>query len=433
MKINTTSRDLYSFQSNNEPHVIKQISIDTQASIDKWSNKAAGRDVGVAASRLKDACARNESSCDLSGLELRDLPDNINACQIAVRGTPACCSLLSEQALDEIIELEKFTPFSSTNKILAGEKITRAFNEKNEPLLVSTFTGKVGIYDFDFSKLQEANSKRQKTFHEGGSGLSNFSASVLFKSCKDILFGSTPSNAGNKNLLNYKKDLLQELNNTQDPHEREDLNDQLTELETLLQSKKVDKLTFGAVISPDSIKVQNAFPNMHSTNNLRHDIIKIMDSKAFSGGGTGVEDGVFRDKHFQVHSNSVSERSTTREDMLALKKHIEKGRLTDAVLREKPNANSELSEILFLPRDGYADSILAAFIDFSSNFENMTPHEINQYLMNNTHQTTTVLDKFSNWPVICIYNTPNGERAITQIFMSQGLPFVANPDILMPI
>ncbi|KML39677.1 hypothetical protein VL15_38410 [Burkholderia cepacia] len=213
---------------------------------------------------------------------------------------------------------------------------------------------------------------------------------------------------------------------------RIEIQEEMDELDAVIQSKRIDEMSFGAVIDEDRIRVQNAFPSQHNSLNFAHREVVDINGKAFVR-GVG-ESGGFRDKHFKVdkESGGVFERLAAKDDLLAVKKHIEKGRLADREhINSLVNYDPNLSEVLFLPIGDYFSAISAAYIDFSSGFEANDICGVNDYLRENMGDIISLFEKIGEKPVLCIFNNERNEREVRQIFLdsSLGVPFVEALDV----
>ncbi|PXX51840.1 hypothetical protein SAMN05660489_06260 [Pseudomonas sp. LAMO17WK12:I10] len=389
------------------------------SAVGEWIRSSTDLDAVAAGNIINKAIANKEDKIDLSGLSLKSLPENKNICLMAVRGAPdyiGCLRLIPENILDELASATHELPSQQVVKYLHGEQIERRFNEGCEPVLVSSFSGKTSIDDFNINVLNEKSEQRKTSYRQETNGTVNFSGTALFKKCKDVLFGASGSNINNQNLIEYREDLLKELESCQVESDKQNLEIDIESLNDHISSKTLPNISFGAILSPDTIDVQNAFPCQHNTLGSRHKDIQAFNYKAFSSGIT--ESGFFRDKHFKVNKETgeVIERASAKEDLAAIKKHIEKGRLADfhhiqATTQYDPN----LSEVLFLPKGDYYSSISAIYIDLSSKFENNSAAQTNDYLATNKTQILPLFEKFPDKPIMCLFNNEQGDREMKQL------------------
>lgn len=303
------------------------------------------------------------------------------------------------------------------------DKIIERFNKYNQSILVVSLAGKISnIADFQFDKI-ESDCRLRKAGFQGkqASGAVNFSGAVLFSRCKDKMFATKYSNINNPNIKNYLSDLKTELENCEDCDRMVELEQEIEDTNQYINSRKVD-FSFGFIIDPNSITIQNAFPSQHNTINRLHDKIEIIEGKAYSSGIT--ESDMFRDKHYQVNEKGVLiPRSKPQEDIEAVKKHIEKGRLADANHLNNPQVlyDKKLSEILFLPNADYRQSISAGYIDLASGFENCSKVDVNNYLSENSEQIIFFKNKMAEKPLCLIFNNESGGREIAKINFADGI------------
>lgn len=299
------------------------------------------------------------------------------------------------------------------------------FNLHSKPVLVVSLSGKTKACDFDFGRVEKDNIERHGRYLSGSKdGTQNFSGSVIFSSCKDVLFGTTPSNRNNNNLKMYAEGLSEEMKACTSQEEMDYLQEELEGANEYINSRKLDSLSFGFIIDPETIDVQNAFPSIHNTLNSPHRDHEAVTLKAYTNGIT--ENYLFRDKHFKIGADGeFLKRPTAQDDIDAIKKHIEKGRLADQEhIKTATSYDPNLSEILFLPKTNYSDSISAMYVDFSSRFENCSPGDVNAYLFENSKEILSISKQNAGKPIVVIFNNEHGNREMAEISIDNETPSI---------
>ncbi|WP_145556988.1 hypothetical protein [Yersinia aldovae] len=313
------------------------------------------------------------------------------------------------------------TSEASANQIGDVGLVVNDFNLHNKPILVVSFTGKIDAFNFNFEHIENDNLERRcRLFSGDEKGCQNFSGSVIFPSCNDKLFGTDLSPRNNHNIKAYIADLSERLNTCTDKYEIEELQEMIDVGNQHISSMKLSKLSFGCIINPELIDIQNSFPSMHNTINHSHREVHDISNKAYTKGIT--ENVLFRDKHFKIGSEGeFLKRERGQDDLDAVKKHIEKGRLADqAHINSSITYNPNLSEILFLPKNNYNSSALAMYVDFSSGFEKCSKSDINRYLFENSNALLELSGRANGKPMCVIFNNEYGYREMAELSIKDG-------------